>query len=137
MRAGSHARPPLLPRATGTAISCDVASSRGDAASSENASKDEEGGGAARQAVASTRAANATQVVNRVIGESGNLVIDDQITRFPNLPNSPAPSFAVSLGPTRIMPTMQTQMWHNMFALGLPLAEKVLRPVLVYAFLII
>jgi len=32
---------------------------------------------------------------------------------------------------------MQMQMWHNMFVLGLPLAEKVLRPVLVYAFLII
>ena len=32
---------------------------------------------------------------------------------------------------------MQTLMWHNMFALGLPLAEKVLRPVLVYGFLII
>ena len=32
---------------------------------------------------------------------------------------------------------MQTQMWHNMFALGLPIAEKILRPILVYAFLIV
>lgn len=32
---------------------------------------------------------------------------------------------------------MNTQIWHNMFVLGLPLAEKILRPVLVYAFLII
>ena len=31
---------------------------------------------------------------------------------------------------------MQTQMWHNMFVLGLPVAEKILRPILVYAFLI-
>jgi uncharacterized membrane protein YcaP (DUF421 family) len=31
---------------------------------------------------------------------------------------------------------MQTHMWHNMFSLGLPLAEKILRPILVYAFLI-
>jgi uncharacterized membrane protein YcaP (DUF421 family) len=31
---------------------------------------------------------------------------------------------------------MQT-LWHNMFVLGLPLAEKILRPILVYAFLII
>jgi len=131
---GSHARPPLLARVTGTAISCDVWSSLGEAASSENASWDAEDGGTARQAVASTKAANATQVVNRGIGESGSLVIDYQITRFPN---DPIPGFAVSLGPTRIMPAMQTQMWHNMFALGLPLAEKVLRPVVVYVFLIV
>lgn len=26
------------------------------------------------------------------------------------------------------MPPMHTQMWHNMFALGLPIAEKILRP---------
>src|SRR5450631_2728135 len=32
---------------------------------------------------------------------------------------------------------MNTQMWHNMFVLGLPIAEKILRPILVYAFLII
>jgi uncharacterized membrane protein YcaP (DUF421 family) len=32
---------------------------------------------------------------------------------------------------------MQTQMWHNMFALALPIAEKILRPILVYAFLIV
>jgi uncharacterized membrane protein YcaP (DUF421 family) len=32
---------------------------------------------------------------------------------------------------------MQTQMWHNMFVLGLPIGEKILRPVLVYVFLII
>ena len=32
---------------------------------------------------------------------------------------------------------MQTQIWHSMFVLGLPIAEKILRPVLVYAFLII
>lgn len=32
---------------------------------------------------------------------------------------------------------MHTQIWHNMFVLGLPIAEKILRPVLVYAFLII
>src|SRR6185295_20352680 len=131
---GSHARPPLLARVTGTAISCDVWSSLGETASSENASWDEEDGGTARQAVASTKAANATQVVNRGIGDSGSLVIDYQITRFPN---DPIPGFAVSLGPTRIMPAMQTQMWHNMFAPGLPLAEKVLRPVVVYVFLIV
>src|SRR5580765_8260796 len=115
MREGSHPRTPLFPRVTGTATSCDVTSSRGEAASSENAS--EYGpGDAARQAVANTRAANAAQVVmNRGIGESGNLVIDYQITRFPNYP---IPSLAVSLGRTRIMPPMQTQMWHNMFALG-------------------
>jgi uncharacterized membrane protein YcaP (DUF421 family) len=35
------------------------------------------------------------------------------------------------------MPAMQTQMWHNMFVLGLPVAEKVLRPVIIYAFLIV
>src|SRR5258708_25935219 len=110
MRDGSQARRPLFPRVTGTATSCDVTSSRGEAAASENAS--EYGpGDAARQAVANTRAANAAHVVNRVIGESGNLVIDDQITRFSNYP---IPSFAVSLGPARIMPAMQTQMWHNM-----------------------
>ena len=32
---------------------------------------------------------------------------------------------------------MQTPLFHNMFYLGLPLAEKILRPVLVYAFLIV
>lgn len=32
---------------------------------------------------------------------------------------------------------MHTQMWHNMFALGLPIAEKILRPILVYVFLIV
>ena len=32
---------------------------------------------------------------------------------------------------------MNTLIWHNMFALGLPLAEKILRPILVYAFLIV
>jgi uncharacterized membrane protein YcaP (DUF421 family) len=32
---------------------------------------------------------------------------------------------------------MQMQMWHNMFVLGLPIGEKILRPVLVYVFLII
>jgi uncharacterized membrane protein YcaP (DUF421 family) len=32
---------------------------------------------------------------------------------------------------------MQSQIWHNMFALGLPIAEKILRPILVYAFLIL
>ena len=42
----------------------------------------------------------------------------------------------VSLGGTH-NPAMQTQMWHNMFALGLPIAEKILRPILVYAFLIV
>jgi len=35
------------------------------------------------------------------------------------------------------MPVMNTQMWQDMFALGVPLAEKVLRPILVYAFLIV
>jgi uncharacterized membrane protein YcaP (DUF421 family) len=35
------------------------------------------------------------------------------------------------------MPVMNTQMWQDMFALGVPLAEKILRPVLVYAFLIV
>ena len=28
-------------------------------------------------------------------------------------------------------------MWHNMFALGLPIAEKILRPIFVYVFLIV
>jgi uncharacterized membrane protein YcaP (DUF421 family) len=32
---------------------------------------------------------------------------------------------------------MQMEMWHNMFVLGLPIGEKILRPVLIYAFLII
>jgi uncharacterized membrane protein YcaP (DUF421 family) len=32
---------------------------------------------------------------------------------------------------------MQMQMWHNMFALALPIGEKILRPILVYAFLIV
>jgi uncharacterized membrane protein YcaP (DUF421 family) len=32
---------------------------------------------------------------------------------------------------------MQMQMWHNMFVLGLPIGEKILRPVLVYLFLIV
>src|SRR5476651_1352452 len=32
---------------------------------------------------------------------------------------------------------MNTLIWHNMFALGLPLAEKILRPILVYAFLLV
>jgi uncharacterized membrane protein YcaP (DUF421 family) len=32
---------------------------------------------------------------------------------------------------------MQMQMWHNMFVLGLPIGEKILRPILVYGFLII
>src|SRR4026207_2106121 len=35
------------------------------------------------------------------------------------------------------MSRMQSQMWHNMFALGLPLAEKILRPIVIYAFLIL
>src|SRR3982074_1747348 len=35
------------------------------------------------------------------------------------------------------MPVMSTQMWQDMFALGLPVAEKVLRPVVVCAFLIV
>jgi uncharacterized membrane protein YcaP (DUF421 family) len=32
---------------------------------------------------------------------------------------------------------MQMQMWHNMFVMALPIGEKILRPILVYAFLII
>ena len=32
---------------------------------------------------------------------------------------------------------MHMTMWHNMFALGLPIAEKILRPILVYLFLIV
>jgi uncharacterized membrane protein YcaP (DUF421 family) len=32
---------------------------------------------------------------------------------------------------------MQTKLFHDMFFLGLPVAEKVLRPVIVYAFLIV
>jgi uncharacterized membrane protein YcaP (DUF421 family) len=32
---------------------------------------------------------------------------------------------------------MQSHIWHNMFALGLPIAEKILRPILIYAFLIL
>ena len=35
------------------------------------------------------------------------------------------------------MPVMNTQMWQDMFALGVPVAEKILRPILVYAFLIV
>jgi uncharacterized membrane protein YcaP (DUF421 family) len=35
------------------------------------------------------------------------------------------------------MPVMNTQMWQDMFALGVPVAEKILRPVLVYGFLIV
>ena len=31
---------------------------------------------------------------------------------------------------------MHTQMWHNMFVLALPIGEKILRPILVYLFLI-
>ena len=32
---------------------------------------------------------------------------------------------------------MHLSMWHNMFALGMPMAEKILRPILVYLFLIV
>ena len=32
---------------------------------------------------------------------------------------------------------MQIEMWRHMFVLGLPIAEKILRPILVYAFLIV
>jgi uncharacterized membrane protein YcaP (DUF421 family) len=32
---------------------------------------------------------------------------------------------------------MQSQIWHHMFALGLPIAEKILRPIIIYAFLIL
>jgi len=32
---------------------------------------------------------------------------------------------------------MMHSLWHDLFALGLPVAEKVLRPVLIYLFLII
>jgi uncharacterized membrane protein YcaP (DUF421 family) len=35
------------------------------------------------------------------------------------------------------MPVMNTQMWQDMFALGVPVAEKILRPILVYVFLIV
>src|SRR3954447_24045818 len=35
------------------------------------------------------------------------------------------------------MPTMNTQMWQDMFALSVPVAEKILRPIAVYAFLIV
>jgi uncharacterized membrane protein YcaP (DUF421 family) len=35
------------------------------------------------------------------------------------------------------MPLMQIEMWRHMFGLGLPIAEKILRPILVYAFLIV
>jgi uncharacterized membrane protein YcaP (DUF421 family) len=35
------------------------------------------------------------------------------------------------------MRPMQTQMWHHMFVLGLPIGEKILRPILVYLFLIV
>jgi uncharacterized membrane protein YcaP (DUF421 family) len=35
------------------------------------------------------------------------------------------------------MPVMNTQMWQDMFVLGVPLAEKILRPILGYTFLII
>ncbi len=32
---------------------------------------------------------------------------------------------------------MQIEMWRHMFVLGLPIAEKIVRPILVYAFLIV
>ena len=32
---------------------------------------------------------------------------------------------------------MTATIWHDMFYLGLPLAEKILRPVLVYGFLVV
>jgi uncharacterized membrane protein YcaP (DUF421 family) len=32
---------------------------------------------------------------------------------------------------------MHLQMWHNMFVLALPIGEKIVRPIIVYAFLII
>ena len=35
------------------------------------------------------------------------------------------------------MPPMQIEMWRHMFVLSLPIAEKIVRPVLVYAFLIV
>src|SRR3982750_994279 len=35
------------------------------------------------------------------------------------------------------MQSMNLEMWPNMFVLAVPLAEKILRPVLVYAFLIV
>ena len=35
------------------------------------------------------------------------------------------------------MSGMQSQIWHHMFALGLPIAEKMIRPIVIYAFLIL
>src|SRR6266852_5728897 len=35
------------------------------------------------------------------------------------------------------MPAMQMELWRHMFVLGLPIAEKIARPILVYAFLVI
>jgi len=35
------------------------------------------------------------------------------------------------------MSGMQSQIWHHMFALGLPIAEKMIRPIIIYAFLIL
>jgi uncharacterized membrane protein YcaP (DUF421 family) len=35
------------------------------------------------------------------------------------------------------MPAMQMELWRHMFVLGLPIAEKIARPILVYAFLIV
>jgi len=32
---------------------------------------------------------------------------------------------------------MDAKLWHDMFHLGVPVAEKVLRPVVVYAFLVV
>jgi uncharacterized membrane protein YcaP (DUF421 family) len=103
-------------------------------APSEKASIDEGAGAAARQAVASTKAANATQAVIRELGGWADLVIDRKTTRFPAPSTAGLCNLFISGAHN---PAMQTQLWHNMFALGLPLAEKVLRPILVYAFLII
>src|SRR5216683_6286035 len=35
------------------------------------------------------------------------------------------------------MPAMQMELWRHMFVLSLPIAEKILRPILVYAFLVV
>ncbi|HEX3644886.1 MAG TPA: YetF domain-containing protein [Vicinamibacterales bacterium] len=35
------------------------------------------------------------------------------------------------------MPAMQMELWRHMFVLGLPIVEKIARPILVYAFLIV
>jgi uncharacterized membrane protein YcaP (DUF421 family) len=41
------------------------------------------------------------------------------------------------VGSWRIIPGMDSKVWHDMFALGLPVVEKILRPIVVYLFLVV